>query len=226
MGQGILIIGESGSGKSTSLENLNPKETFIINVKGKSLPWQGFKKQYSAENKNLFNTDQAGQVLDALQKISDTRPEIKQIIVDDWQFISSAELMARSSEKGFEKFTSIAKSIYSIADKPRQLRDDLKVFYLTHSEDVVDSDGNRKTKAKTVGKMIDNQITLEGLFTIVLYTNVEKTKEGMKYQFVTNSDGTNTAKSPKGMFDAKIPNDLKEVIKRIDKYENNVVLTS
>lgn len=220
MGRGILVVGESGSGKSTAIEKLNPKTTYIINAKGKSLPWQGSKKQYSAEKKNYFSTDQPSMILAILDKISSERTEIKTVIVDDWQYVSSAELMAKSGEKGYEKFTSIAKSIYTLADKPRQLRDDLNIIFLTHSEDAVDSDGNRKTKAKTVGKMIDNQITLEGLFTIVLYTTIEKTKESMKYQFVTNSDGVNTAKSPKGMLPYKMDNDLTLVLSAIDKYEN------
>jgi len=225
MAKGILVVGESGSGKSTAIEKLNPKTTFIVNAKGKSLPWQGSKKQYSAEKRNYFSTDQPNLILATLRKISESRPEIKNIIIDDWQYVSSAELMAKSGEKGYEKFTSIAKSIYTLSDEPRQLREDLNVFFMTHSEDTTDSDGNRKTKAKTVGKMIDNQITLEGLFTIVLYTMVEKTKDGMRYQFITNSDGINTAKSPKGMLPYKIDNDLSLIIKAIDVYENKELET-
>ena len=96
MGKGVLIIGESGSGKSTAIEKLNPKTTFIVNAKGKSLPWQGSKKQYSAELRNYFSTDQPGLILATLKKISDTRLEIKTVIVDDWQYVSAAELMAKS----------------------------------------------------------------------------------------------------------------------------------
>lgn len=224
MGKSVLIVGESGSGKSTAIEKLDSKTTFIINAKGKSLPWKGSKKQYSVELKNYFSTDQPSLILTILDKISVDRPEIKTVIIDDWQYVSAAELMAKAEIKGYEKFSSIAKAIYSLSDKPRQLREDLTVFFLTHSEDITDSDGNRKTKAKTVGKMIDNQITLEGMFTIVLYTNIEKTKEGMKYQFLTNSDGITTAKSPKGMFAYKIDNDLSQVIKAIEEYENTEII--
>ena len=226
MGKAILIVGDSGSGKSTAVENLNPKTTYIINAKGKSLPWRGSKKQYSVENKNYFSTDQPNMILTILDKISAERTEIKTVVVDDWQYVSAAELMAKSGEKGYDKFSSIGKAIYSLADKPKSLREDLTVVFLTHSEDLTDADGNRKIKAKTVGKLIDNHITLEGMFTIVLYTNVEKTKDGMKYQFVTNTDGTNTAKSPKGMFPYKIDNDLSLVLNGIEKYENSEVETT
>lgn len=91
---------------------------------------------------------------------------------------------------------------------------------MSHAEDLTDSLGNRKTKAKTVGKLIDNVVTLEGLFTIVIYTSVEKTKEGMQYSFLTQNDGSNTAKSPRGMFEEKEPNDLKHVISKMHEYYN------
>jgi hypothetical protein len=110
-----------------------------------------------------------------------------------------------------------------IAELPKQLtRDDLDIFYLTHSESAFDdSTGQKYAKAKTVGKLVDNVITLEGMFTIVIYTEVEKTKEGVKHWFVTQNDGSTTAKSPMGMFEEiKIPNDLKLVKEKLNEYYN------
>jgi hypothetical protein len=227
MAKGVLIVGESGSGKSTSIENLDPSSTFIINVKGKSLPFKGWKSKYSLFSSkdnpsgNYYTTDQASIVVGILNHISANMPHIKVVVLDDYQYISASEFMAKADQKGFDKFTSIGKNLYSTADLPSKLRDDLCIFYLNHAEVAQDLDGNRKLKAKTIGKLVDNVITLEGLFTIVLYTEVEKTKEGMKYMFLTQTDGSNTAKSPKGMFSSdKIPNDLATVVKAIEDYDN------
>lgn len=224
MATGILILGESGTGKSTSLENLPPKETFIINVKGKSLPFKGWKSGFTPFGKdnlegNYLQTEDAGTIIKTMQYISEKMPHIKYLIVDDFQYMAASEFMAKASEKGFDKFTSIGKNIYSVADYHNKLRDDLYVVYLNHLEEFTDSMGDRKMKAKLVGKLVDNVVTLEGLFTIVLYTNVKKGKEGMEYTFQTQNNGSNTAKSPKGMFDSvEIPNDLGYVIKNIEEY--------
>ncbi len=122
-----------------------------------------------------------------------------------------------------DKFTSIGKNIWMLAELPKNLdRDDLDIFYLTHAESAFDdSTGSKFMKAKTVGKLVDNVITLEGMFTIVIYTEVEKTKEGVKHWFVTQNDGSTTAKSPMGMFDeVKIPNDLNLIKEKLNEYYN------
>lgn len=222
MAKGVLIIGESGSGKSTSLENLNPKETFVINVKNKTLPWRGSSKQYSLENKNYFQSDQSAIVVSTLKNISEKATHIKTIIIDDSQYIAADEFISKVSEKGYEKFNVLAKNVYNIIDIVTTLRDDLIVYYLWHSEVIMDGGEVRKIKAKTIGKMLDQYLTVEGMFTYVLFTEVEKTKDGMKYWFVTNTDGITTAKTPKGMLEYKIPNDLSLVNKAINEY-NNIV---
>jgi len=223
---GILIVGESGSGKSTSIETLNPKETFIINVKNKPLPFKGWKSLYTAFNKenpdgNYIGTDNPNTMLQVMQHVSDKMPHIKQLIIEDYQYMSANEYMNRAKESGFQKFTDIGKNIYSTADLHNKLREDLCVVYINHPDETTDAMGDKKVRAKTAGKLIDNVVTLEGLFTVVLFTKVKKGKDAMEYSFITQSDGVTTAKSPKGMFETlEIPNDLNFVITKMNEYNN------
>ena len=220
MSQAIAIVGPSGTGKSTSIETLNTKETFIINVASKALPFQGWKKKYSAENKNITNLINSEQVLDMVRKISQGAPHVKYIIIDDVQYTMADEFMRKAMEKGFDKFSILAKNMYNLLSPTTHasLRDDLYIFFIYHDEK--SDDGGRKIKS--IGKLLDDKITLEGLFSIVLYTKVEHdNKTGNKYYFVTQTDGSTTAKSPKGMFkDLLIPNSLQDVVNAIHKYEN------
>lgn len=226
MGQGVLVIGPSGSGKSTSLEHLEPKETFIINVKNKPLPFRGWKVNYlpftkDNPNGNYIGTDDASTMLKIMQHVSDKMPHIKHLIVEDFQYMAANEFMRRSAETGFQKFNIIGKNIYDVADIHNKLREDLTVIYLNHDDESTDAMGDRKIKAKTIGKVVDNVITLEGLFTVVLFTKVKKGKEGMEYYFITQTDGATTAKSPRGMFETlEIPNDLNFVINKMNEYNN------
>ena len=148
-------------------------------------------------------------------------PHITNIVVDDWQYMSSFEYFDRANEKGYDKFTQIAANLAQVAKMPKDLREDLYIFFLTHSEESTDINGHRKVKAKTVGKMIDNALTLEGLFSIVLFGKVIKDDDGvLKYGFETQTDGNNTCKSPMGMFEESfIENDLQYVKDCIIKYE-------
>tara|TARA_B110000503_G_scaffold27536_1_gene43943 strand:- start:2681 stop:3361 length:681 start_codon:yes stop_codon:yes gene_type:complete len=225
MANSVLVIAESGSGKSTSIENLNPKETFIINVANKPLPFKGWKNKYitvskETPNGNMSNTSSAQGILKAMEYVNG-REEIKSLVVDDWQYMSSFEYFDRATEKGYDKFTQIASSLAATAKKPKDLRDDLTVYFLTHAEESVDMDGKRRVKAKTIGKMIDNTLTLEGLFSIVLFGKVKKDKDdNIRYVFETQNNGENTCKSPKGMFESfEIANDLEYVRKAIIDYE-------
>lgn len=129
--------------------------------------------------------------------------------------------MDRAKEKGFEKFTDIAQKFYTVLKTGVQMRDDLNVFVLCHSENIGTPD-DPQLKIKTIGKMIDNVITIEGLFTYVLFTNVEKTADNkVTYSFITHSDGTNTAKTPMDCFEEDlIPNDLQYVVDKINEYNN------
>jgi hypothetical protein len=232
MAKGVLIIGASGTGKSTSVSHLNPQETFIINVQNKDLPFKGAYKNYKyvdievgpPTEGNLAITNNPVVIKKLCEYIDTNRPDIKNIVIDDWQYVAATEFMQKADQKGFDKFTSIGKNIWLIADLPNVLkRRDLDLFYLTHSESAYDEiTGTQKMKAKTVGKLVDNVLTLEGMFTVVLYTDVVKTKEkGIEYTFITQNDGTSTAKSPMGMFeDLKIPNNLQLVKEKMYEYYN------
>ncbi len=227
MGQSILVIAESGSGKSTAIENLDPKETFIINVANKPLPFRGWKKKYTIWSKenpsgNMYDKASAQNIEACIKYVNDKRPEIKNLIIDDFQYMSSFESFDRSDEKGYEKFTQIGAHLARIARMPKDLREDLMVFFLTHAEEATDLEGKRKFKAKTIGKMVDEKLTLEGLFSIVLFGKVKKNKDGdIRYVFETSNNGENTCKSPRGMFPTfEIVNDLQYVREAIINYEN------
>jgi len=226
MAQSILVIADSGTGKSTSIRHLNPDETFIINIANKPLPFKGWKKNYKAINKenpkgNLASASSPAGIIKAINHVDQKMSHIKTLVVDDWQYMSSFEYFDRANEKGYDKFTQIAANLATVAKLPKDLRDDLTVIFLTHSEDSTDIGGNRKIKAKTIGKMIDNTLTLEGLFSIVLFGKVNKNDDGeLEYGFETQNNGENTCKSPQGMFeDFFIPNNLQYVKDCIQKYE-------
>jgi len=218
----IGIVGATGTGKSTSVKHLDPKETYIINVAKKELPFKGAEKLYNVEAKNYKEVDDANEITRLLKTISDKAPHIKNIIIEDSNYIMGFNMLARATEVGFTKFTIMAKDMVELFREARRLRDDLKVFYFTHPETIEDGGEIIGYKIKTAGKLIDNQIVLEGLLTICLYTFVEESKDGTTtYNFVTNRFKKYPAKSPDGMFaEIKIPNNLQEVVNAIDEYYN------
>lgn len=227
MAQSVLIIADSGSGKSTSMRTLDPQNTVIINIANKPLPFKGWKSKYTPMNKdnpkgNLVSVSSAAGVAKAMKHVNDNMPHITTLVVDDWQYMSSFEYFDRAQEKGYDKFTSIAANLAHVAKLPKDMRSDLTIFFLTHSEESTDINGHKRVKAKTVGKMIDNALTLEGLFSIVLFGKVRKDDDGvLEYGFETQNNGENTCKSPMGMFEEPfIPNDLAYVLDCIDKYDN------
>lgn len=223
----IGIVGETGSGKSTSIRNLDPNETFIINVAGKALPIRGYRKNYKPLVRegemfvgNLFNTSDVAKIGQVLKLVNQKRPEIKTVIIEDAQYLMAFEAMDRADEKNYDKFVQIASHFYSVIKESMNMREDLKVVIITHSENTGDA-LNPKYKMKTIGKMIDNMITLEGLFTYVLYTKllVDPADDSISHKFITQSDGTTTAKTPMGCFDElMIDNDLQFVIDKINEY--------
>lgn len=222
----IAIVGESGTGKSTSLRNLNPEETFIISTTGKPLPFRAWKKKYipiKIEGKNVsgnyYVSSKWDQILKILQIIDKMMPNIKQVIIDDFQYVLSYEFVDRATEVGYTKFSELAQHAMEILRYSEKMREDCKMIFLTHSENVGDN-VNPKFVIKTVGKLLSEKVTLEGLFTYIFFTKVSEGDSGrMEYKLITNSNGTCVAKTSLGMFDElEIDNDLSEIIKVIDAY--------
>lgn len=217
MATSCLIIGKSGTGKSASIETLDPANTFLINVNGKPLPFKGWKLKYAQKlkdnNGNMFSTDNADNIITKVIPYINNNKQIKIAIIDDFQYIMGNEFINRAKEKGFDKFTEIAQHAWTIINKANKCREDLVWFFLSHS----DESEMGEIKCKTIGKMLDEKICLEGMFTIVLNTQVDQDK---KYWFNTQNNGKSTSKSPKGMFaDYQIPNDLSFVYQSIINYE-------
>lgn len=202
MGTVVFILGRSGTGKSYSMRNFKPDELAIINVQGKVLPFKGGAK-YTTKN-----TDNASEIISAMKLISN---KVRVIVIDDFQYIMANEFMRRSNERGFDKFTDIAKNAWSIIDSIRTLPDNVIVYVMCH----LDTGDDGVEKLKTIGKLLDEKIVLEGMSTIVLKTNVA---DG-NYTFVTQNNGKDTVKSPYGMFPSyAIQNDLKYVDEKIRNY--------
>lgn len=196
----VLILGESGTGKSASLRNFKRGEIAVINVAGKPLPFRS--------DLGTYVTDNYGKIKDALKRM-----ETPSAVVDDAQYLMANEFMRRSGEMGYQKFTDIGKNYWELIAETvsKQLPADKIVYFLSH----IERDANGNEKVKTIGRMLDEKITVEGLFTIVLKTRVE---DG-KYMFVTQNSGADTVKSPIGMFgELTIDNDLKMVDDTIRKY--------
>jgi len=218
----IGIVGQTGTGKSTSIKHLNPEETYIINVAKKELPFKGSEKLYNLENKNYKEIDDANEITRLLKTISEKAPHIKNIILEDSNYVMGFTMLDKAMEKGYEKFSVMARDTVTMIKTARQLRDDMTVFYFSHPDTIEDGGDIIGYKMKTSGKLIDNQINLEGLFTVVLYTNVEESKDGnIQYGFLTNRFKKIPAKSPDGMFnELKIPNDLQLVVNTLNEYYN------
>lgn len=198
MGIPVLILGESGSGKSTSMRNFDPSELTVFNVANKLLP---FRKKL-----NVINNAGYGTIGKELQK-----QEKKIYVIDDSQYLLAFELFNRAKEKGYDKFTDIAVRFKKMLDYIIKGTPEDCIVYLLHHCETTDTG---KIKVKTVGKMLDNQLTVEGLFSIVLYAFVEDDK----HLFMTKNDGFCPAKAPMGMFEPIIDNDLKFVDTTIREY--------
>ena len=202
MGIPVLILGESGSGKSASLRNFNENEIGIFNVAGKPLPFR--KKLNKIDNAKY--TDIVGRL-----KVN----QLKTYVIDDSQYLMAFEMFDKAKDTGYSKFTDVAIHFRNLIDFIiRGTPEDTIVYFLHHTE----TTETGKIKAKTSGKMLDNQLTVEGLFSIVLLCKTD----GKEHYFETQSDGFTTCKSPMEMFDLKIDNDLKMVDTKIrDYYELN-----
>lgn len=213
MSKVICIMGESGSGKTTSMRNLNPEETFYIDCDRKGLSWKGWRKQYNKENKNYLNTSSSLKIEQAMVKINEAVPEIKYIVIDTINAIMIDDEMNRMKDKGYDKWQDLAIAVYNIIATALFLRDDLTVIFTAHTQTERDESGYVFTHIKTSGKKLD-KIVLESKFTTVL---LAKCKDG-KYVFETQARNS-TAKSPMGAFEEfEIDNDIVKVIQALEEY--------
>lgn len=202
----VLIIGESGTGKSTSMRYLDPAKTAIVNPVGKPLP---FKKSMGASYDMLNNVTHAGEIINFMNQ--EVKLGKKVIVIDDFQYILSIPYMDRIKESGWDKWNDFGSNYFDIINKVNTYPDDVTVYFLSHCETL----DNGVTTVKLIGKMLREKITIEGLFTIVLRTGV---KDG-RYYFYTQNDGKDTTKSPLDMFSTyAIDNDLNYVDAKIRNY--------
>jgi hypothetical protein len=198
MGIPVLVLGESGSGKSASMRNFEPNEVGIFNVASKPLP---FKKKIPKADGASYKT-----ILNSL-----AAPKLKKYVIDDSQYLLCFELFRTAKETGYQKFTDMALNFYNLIQFIiTKTPPDVIVYFLHHTETTAEG----KIKAKTIGKMLDEKLTVEGLFSIVLLC----VTDGENHKFITQSDGCTTAKSPMEMFDKEIDNDLKFVDTKIREF--------
>ena len=213
MGISCMVLGNSGVGKSTSIENLDADKTLIIKAISKPLPFRGGKfKNWDKETNtgNIISTDNPAMIQAIIKGAKSKGKTI--IVVDDVQYIMANEFMRRVDESGWNKFSEIGRNMWSLFNTANEECDeDVRVYFLSHTEE----SESGTVKMKTIGKMLDNAITLEGMVTVVL--RALKTTD--KYYFSTQNNGRDTCKSPKGMFDElEIPNDLAYVDDKICSY--------
>lgn len=202
MAQKVLIMGESGTGKSTSLRNCDPATTAVVNPVGKPLP---FKNHFEMLN----NETDARKIVKYMKEQCAAGKKL--LVVDDFQYILAVPYMNRIKETGWDKYNDFGANYFEIIDCCKDLPDDVVVVYMTHLETL----DNGLTTVKLIGKLLREKITIEGLFTVVLRTGVNEAK----YYFYTQNSGKDTVKSPLGMFPAyAIDNDLNYVVDKIRNY--------
>lgn len=211
----ICIAGESGTGKTTSMRNLDPNTTLYIDCDKKGLSWKGWKQQFSGEKKNYLVTDFPQVALQALRKVNeqDSMKHIRVVVVDTLNGLMVADEMRRTKEKGYDKWQDLAQSIYDLVDYSLTMRDNVTVVFVAHTQTDHDDNGYMFTRIKTSGRKLD-KITLESKFSTVL---LSKCIDG-RYVFETQANFS-TAKSPMGAFPEKeIDNDITAVIEALKDY--------
>jgi len=209
----IGIMGESGSGKTTSMRNLKPEETFYIDCDKKGLSWKGWRKQYNKENKNYIQTSDSRLITKLLSKIDKEQTHIKYAIIDTLNGIMVDDEMKRAKEKGYDKWMDLAQCVYFLVGDSYKYRDDLTIIFTAHTQTDRDESGYTFTRIKTSGRKLD-KICLESKLTTVLYSKVV---DG-KHLFETKANNS-TAKTPLGAFEeSEIENDIIKVIEVLEEY--------
>lgn len=209
----LCVMGESGSGKTTSMRNLNPKETYYIDCDKKGLSWRGWKEQYNEANKNYLRNDSVAIVRQYIEKLAQACPQIKVIVVDTINGLMIADEMRRSKEKGYDKWVDLASCVWDLVCQAHEYRDDLTIIFTAHTQVERDDSGYSFTRIKTSGKKLD-KIVLESKFTTVLLAKCA----GGKYVFETHANNS-TAKTPMGAFaESEIENDIVKVLEVLKEY--------
>lgn len=213
MAKVICVAGESGSGKTTSMRNLDPKSTYYIDADKKGMSWKGWRSQYNEQNKNYLKCDDANVVRVYIKKLAMDCPRIKVIVIDTINGLMVADEMRRSKEKGYDKWVDLATCVWDLIVECYDYRDDLTIVFTAHTQTETDDAGYRFTRIQTSGKKL-NKIVLESKFTTVL---LSKCVDG-KYLFETRANNS-TAKSPMGAFEEfEIDNDIVKVIEALEEF--------
>lgn len=225
----IALAGLSNSGKSTSLKYLDPKETFIISCTNKQLQIPGFRKKYpkvKIEDKKLVGnwliSNNYANIEKMMKVVSNTRPEIKTVVLDDCNYLLSAETFQNALVKGYEKFSVMSKNYFDLIQTCQDLRDDLTVVFISHIENF-GTDIDPEFRLWTTGKMLTTQINLDGLFSYIIYSEryIPDGENDVKYRFRTKTNGNDTCRSVEGCFvDKFIEPNMQLVIDTINKFEN------
>lgn len=224
MANNVILLGKSGTGKSTSIKTLDPKETIIINPLGKRLPFKGSNSVYNKDNKNYFQIEDYNALINLLQSIDKNAPHVKNIILDDFAYVMRKEYFKRSREQGYGKYTELATHTQQIIQTCENMRDDINIFFIYHSEDIISDGSIIEYKVATIGKLLDSQYNPLEVVPMVLYSNVKFDDEGKPiYGFYTHRciEGSITipAKTPEEMFEQDfIPNDLQAVVSAMNEY--------
>ena len=224
MSRTILVIGESGSGKSTSLRNMNPKTTFVIKPNTKPLPFKGAGKIFSTKNKNVARINTFEALRSALSTINEEQTHIKTIIIEDISHYFNYRTMRDSKKQGFQKWEDLAVDTYNAflaGEQDELFREDLTIVLIGHVQETLDSNGIKTSTLYTPGKLLESKVKIPSYVTYQLYSDVEIKDGKPYYYFLTNKDGSGReAKTPMGLFDKlKVDNDLALVLDAISSYE-------
>lgn len=231
MANKILVTGYSGTGKTYSLGTLDPKTTFIICPDEKALPFRGWKKNYLDKDpaSGLFNPNSCNfmkttsweKIRAGMAFVSKSRPDIKTVVIDTITYAMIGEFMEKAKTVGFAKFTEMGDNVYKTLKSIDGLRDDLTVIVMAHTETKSFNGVDRTVFGVPGGKLVQDVVKPEGMFSVILETVVEKKGNDVEYNFMTQNNTTNMAKSPNEMFAGKtIPNDMAAVLEDIRKYED------